>query len=169
MKQDTLSNIPRLRQAGFSIMEGMITLLVVSVGLLGLAGLQNKGIQFNQVGYMRTQAALVANDIADRMRANWQAALNTDYDIAFGEQAATAPNCSTQNCTQDQLAKYDVEQWKNTMKANLPGGDGSINLNAAIPSVTITVYWDELRANVSGTGCDPQNADDLKCFQLVVR
>jgi type IV pilus assembly protein PilV len=61
MKQDTLSNIPRLRQAGFSIMEGMITLLVVSVGLLGLAGLQNKGIQFNQVGYMRTQAALVAN------------------------------------------------------------------------------------------------------------
>ncbi len=58
------------RQYGFSLLEVLIALLVLSIGLLGLAGLQTLGLKFNMQSYQRTQAALLAYDIVDRMRAN---------------------------------------------------------------------------------------------------
>jgi type IV pilus assembly protein PilV len=60
----------KLKSAGFSMLEMLIALLVLSIGLLGVATLQIRGQQFNQVGYLRTQATFLAYDIMDRMRVN---------------------------------------------------------------------------------------------------
>ncbi|HDN27906.1 MAG TPA: type IV pilus modification protein PilV [Thioploca sp.] len=60
----------KLKSAGFSMLEMLIALLVLSIGLLGVATLQIRGQQFNQVGYLRTQATFLASDIMERIRVN---------------------------------------------------------------------------------------------------
>lgn len=59
-----------LKHAGFSLLEMLIALLILSIGLLGVATLQIRGQQFNQVGYLRTQAAFLGYDIMERIRIN---------------------------------------------------------------------------------------------------
>src|SRR5690606_3260878 len=63
-------------QHGFSLIEVLVALLVLSVGLLGLAMLQIEGLKHNTDAYYRTQATVLAYDIIDRMRANSDAAKN---------------------------------------------------------------------------------------------
>jgi type IV pilus assembly protein PilV len=64
------------KSPGFSLLEMLIALLVLSIGLLGVATLQIRGQQFNQVGYLRTQATFLAYDIMERIRINSDDVLN---------------------------------------------------------------------------------------------
>jgi type IV pilus assembly protein PilV len=64
------NNVTIQKSTGFSMLEMLVALLVLSIGLLGVATLQVRGQQFNQVGYLRTQATFLAYDIMDRMRIN---------------------------------------------------------------------------------------------------
>ena len=84
--------------AGFTLIEILITLLILSIGLLGLAGLQTKGLQYDQVAFMRSQAAIMADDIADRMRANVLEAQAGIYDIPHGTKAESKADCSSGPC-----------------------------------------------------------------------
>lgn len=161
---------------GFTLIEALITLLILSIGLLGLAGLQNKGLQFNQVAYQRSQAAMIAYDIVDRMRANTLEAQANGYDVAHGTTLTAGLDCSTAPCTQVNMAAYDLFKWKEQLETNLPAGGGEItsaaaaNVGAPAVDLTITVRWDELRKGLTtpGMNCPPLNDNDLKCFQLVV-
>ena len=65
-------------QSGFTLIEVLITVLVVSIGLLGLAGLQISGLRANMGSEVRSNAAILANNIAERMRANQLGVHNTD-------------------------------------------------------------------------------------------
>jgi len=58
------------RTSGFTLIEVLIAVLVLGIGLLGVAGLQSVALSMNQGSYVRTQATVLARDIADRMRAN---------------------------------------------------------------------------------------------------
>lgn len=128
------------RNAGFSLLEVLIAVIVLSIGLLGLAGLQLSASKNNQEAFYRTQATLLANDIVDRMRANREAALNGDYDIALGADA----NGNT-------LAAQDLAAWKNRLEATLPDGDGSTSLGAG-DTMTIIVQWTERAIAEEDTG-----------------
>lgn len=119
--------------AGFTLIEILVTLFILLVGLLGLAGLQARGLQGNQGAVLRAQATHCAADILDRLRANRSAALHGDYQIGRGE-APTTPTYSG-------VVLQDLVQWKNSLKSSLPAGDGSISLNGNL--VTITVSWTE--------------------------
>jgi type IV pilus modification protein PilV len=77
---------------GFSLFEVLIALVVLSVGLLGLASLQTNTLKFNQGAYLRTQATNLAYDMADRMRANRAAAIANAYDGV--DYATTLPDCN---------------------------------------------------------------------------
>ena len=163
------------RMGGFTLLEVLIALLVLSIGLLGLAALQTTGLRSNQMASMRTTATQLAYDISDRMRANPQAVADTTNDpyvIAHDDAAPTiATNCKTTDCTPAQLATYDLAQWKNALVSaqnGLPGGLGEITQTAGPPLVhTIIVYWDQDRTGVTGRRCPPQDNTDLRCFRLV--
>ena len=112
------------------MIEVMIALLVLAVGLLGLAGLQGMALRENASAGIQTQALYLSNDMLDRMRANRQAALNQDYDIAIGAAPASP--------AYEGMVLGDLTAWKGNL-AELPGGDGAIDVSGS--QVTVVVQW----------------------------
>ena len=156
-------NTKRTQMTGFTLIEVLIALLVLSVGLLGLASLQAKGLKMNYSAYSRTQAVLLANDITDKMRAN-------PTQIAAGKfnnvTAPTAnPDCLNATCNPDELADHDIANWYLALQRDLPNGDGTITRNGTV--FTVTVMWDDERNGATGTGCNPNNDNDMLCFTTV--
>ena len=159
-------------QAGFTLMEVLIALLILSIGLLGLASLQTNGLRSNQMASMRTNATLLANDIADRMRANPTGVDAQSYVIATSDADPVIPvgeTCEGTTCTAAQMATYDLAQWRGAVRA-LPGGTSAIvrTVTGAVVTHTITVFWDEYRKGISGTNCGPDPAVDLRCISLTL-
>ncbi len=129
----------RRRTGGFTLLEVLIAVVILSIGLLGLAGLQATGLKNNHSAYLRTQATTYAYDIIDRMRANRQTALAGNYNIALGAAAPTGTS----------VAEADLANWRSLITANLPAADSSANVNAG--RVTVVVQWDDSRAGGSAT------------------
>ena len=133
------------REQGFSLMEILVTVIVLSIGLLGLAGLQMTGMKDNHSAYLRTQAVVLANDIIDRMRANQDIAKAGNYDIAIGTAAATpvagCTGTAADNCSSSDMATLDVNQWKTKLNELLPSGDGSVarTVSGSDTMVTVTI------------------------------
>lgn len=148
---------------GFTLVEVMVAVFVLAIGLLGLAGLQAKSLQFNYSAYQRSQATILAYDIIDRMRANLGEAQNGTYDIAETASPPSNTNCQSNSATCDAgtMANFDLSQWKcalgtydtNTacttfdIKGYLLEGVGSVVTNAGV--VTVTVKWADDRTKES--------------------
>lgn len=124
-----------LHQRGVGLIEILISLLVLSIGLLGLAAMQTNGLKHNRNAYYRTQATILAYDIVDRMRAN--SGQSGSYAIAYGAASGTA--CSS-SCTPAQIATTDKLQWKANLAGQLPSGDGMIEDNGS-NNFDITIKW----------------------------
>lgn len=122
------------KHSGISLIEVMAALLVLTIGVLGMVGLQSKSLQHNHVAYLRSQAVIIGNDMMDRIRVNRSLAeVGNDYVVNLGELTteqclpAAYPNaCETGTCTPAQIAEYDIRQWKFQMACLLPDSDGSI-------------------------------------------
>lgn len=127
------------RQRGFSLLEVLIAVLVLSIGLLGLAALQLTGLKQNQSALFRSHATFQAYQITDRMRANRENAENGDYNRDIGD---AAPTGST-------VADLDVSDWLSNLNSVLPAGDGAISINGDV--VTVTVQWNDSRAGGGDT------------------
>ena len=152
----------RFAICGFTLLEVMIALVIFSIGLLGLAGLQARGLQSNSAAHYRTVAAILAYDMADRLRSNPTGVSNGAYNaLTVAPGAAPAPNCVTAACTPDEQAAYDYYEWTTQAANQLPSGHGTVT--GAGAQFTIIVMWNEDRtANAN------QNCNELTCYQLVV-
>ena len=162
------TNIQEKHQYGFTLLEVLIALLILSIGLLGLAALQTTALRSNQMASMRTTATTLTYDIIDRMRANPKGVIDGNYVINTATTPSSPPDCRTGACTTAQLATFDLGEWKNAID-RLPKGTGEITQVAGPPPVsTITVRWNESRdPAVTGTTCPPASSTDLKCVRLV--
>lgn len=130
----------RRDETGFSLIEVLVTALVLSIGLLGLAALQATSLRQNQNAHFRSQATLRAYEIMDRMRANKTVATTGGYDRALGA-AKPAQSCAT-TCTASQMAQADLKEWLDALQT-LPGGDGLVSVTAGL--ATVQVRWTEDR------------------------
>ena len=131
-------------QSGMTLVEILVAIVVLSVGLLGLAGLQLKGLQVNQGSTFRWQAAMLAQDMADRIRADRAGATNGNYTqhlLAGSTPSSTSASAQTE--LQDWWARVQM----------LPGANATISAPAGPNNnqVTITVGWLDTRAQ-AGTG-----------------
>jgi len=117
-------------QRGTTMIEALISIVIIAIGLLGYAGLLLQSNKANLTAYQRSQATLLAYDIADAMRANRNNALAGQYNIALGTAAASGTSVPAQ----------DLVRWKNNISRALPSGDGSIQTNGT-GSATITIQW----------------------------
>lgn len=148
-------------QSGFTLIEVLVSLVVMSIGLLGIAKLVLYSAHSNDSAYMRSQATELAYEILDTMRANKAQALAGNYNTAL-TAAPTAPGVlclgTGANCNATQLAAYDVYEWKERLAAPtgaLPSGEGSVTVAGANPATaTIIVSWDDsaAQAAIAATG-----------------
>ncbi len=136
------------RQAvrGFSLVESLVALVVLSVGMLGIAGLYVSSLKAGRSALVRTQAVNLATDIADRIRANraGRGAYDTDE---YGGEPEVQP-CMGADCSAEQLAEDDLARWMTTLRQVMPGNAvGTVTYAeqaGAAPEVyTILISWRE--------------------------
>ena len=128
---------PKSRCRGMTLVEILVALVVLSIGLLGLASMQTASVKFSTSAYQRTQATAIAYDLVDRMRGNRLAALNGDYLVPF---ESPVPACAAFDGT-GTLRDQDIAAWRNAMACRLPQSTGSVTrLN---DEFTITIIWDD--------------------------
>ena len=144
------SATPR-RIRGFTMVEALVALVVLAVGMLGIAGLYVTTLRSGSSAIFRMQAVNLATDMADRIRANRNAGL-------FYNDAPAGNNCfgtGATDCTPEQMAQNDLLLWNTQLAQILPSGTGTVVVaGASAPfSYTITVTWFEQGsdANTAGT------------------
>lgn len=133
--------------AGFSLIEVLVAVLIVSVGVLGVAGLQLISLQNNTSAMFRTQAFQAAYEIIDRARAN----PGQDYSIALADAAPAANDCTAADCTPAQMRDFDLNTWLtdlSTPGTGLPNGDGAYAVAGGV--TTVTVQWQDERNPAAG-------------------
>jgi len=133
----------RRDQRGFTLVEAMVALVVLAVGLLGIAALYVESLSASRSALLRTQAVNLAADMADRIRANRNAGVG--YAAGTADTGTQTAACeTTAGCTTAELAAHDVFRWKTEGAALLPGFQGEIDFTDALPDVyVITVSWTE--------------------------
>jgi type IV pilus assembly protein PilV len=128
-------------QTGFSLIEAMVSLVVVSVGMIGIASLYGQGLGAGRTALFRTQAVNLAADMADRIRVNRQGG------AAYG--GASADNgCDPgggADCTPAEMAAHDLFMWSGQVAQQMPNGVGVVQFAATVPpTYTIQVTWQEV-------------------------
>ena len=151
------------RQQGATLIEILITVLVLSVGLLGLGATQMLSLKNGNNANQTYFANLAAYDIAERMRINPVAVEAGLYEAADVDETRAAQDCSA-SCSSAQLANMDLYEWGQALSANLPGGKGTIELDDE--TATITVSWKGQHTG-SDVGSAEGGAED-KTFIVVV-
>ncbi len=124
------------RSAGFTLIEALVALIVLSVGLLGVAGLQLAGLRYTSSAASRTQASYLVNDMMDRMRANVKSARNGDYNVGYGGVISGTS-----------VAATDVTAWLAEIALVLPAGKGKIVVDSTTNLASVSVQWIDSRGN----------------------
>lgn len=132
------------RHAGFTLIEVMVSIVVLAIGVVGVAGMQLNAYRMNQQSAFATSAVQLAQDIAERIRANSRVATLTDADNPYlfdtGRKIVEpAKTCfANQDCSAADIARRDVYEWANLVAApggnrpgGLPGGRGVVCRDAS--------------------------------------
>jgi type IV pilus assembly protein PilV len=164
------------KASGFTMLEVLITLVVISIGLLGLAGLQIFALKNTQDAGFRVTATLLANDMIDRMKANYEGVIFDHYNRSsaadYTTQVAacvTTPSATATGCTASDFAQNDRFEWAQRVAASLPGGQAVVCVtstpnagtdssapacdNVGTTAYAIKIWWvaDRTQANPGGT------------------
>ncbi|MCP5139355.1 MAG: type IV pilus modification protein PilV [Chromatiales bacterium] len=136
-------------QSGITLIEVLITVVLVSIGLLGLAGLQLTSVQNSNSSGERFVATTLAQDILERMRANRNRAIGPGkvYNLAMGADPGVGG-----------VEGDDLNAWKDALEAALPSGQGAVQVDNSNVA-TITVQW---------TDASDNNPDDSRAMSLVL-
>ena len=146
------SRISASGQRGFTLVEALVSLVVLSIGLLGIAALYLDSLRAGRTAIYRTQAVNLAADLADRVRANRGAGVA--YIAAFADAPTAVATCdTTAGCLPADLAATDLTRWKSAIAQQLPGGEGEVDVTA--PAVAgdpatyvVTIRWVEVGQDI---------------------
>lgn len=162
---------------GFTLIEILIAILVLSIGLLGLAGLQFAALRSTTQTYERTQAAAFAGELVDRMRTNRVAAAEGRFNLDPFQIPASDADCENADCSPERAADFELTQWHERLRSALPGATASIQQTcvAGLPcrlrsTHVVTVFWNENRTAAADASCpdaaDFDPATHLACIRL---
>ena len=144
----------REAQRGATLIEVLVAMVVLAIGLLGLAGLQATSVQSNYSAYYRSQATILAADITDRMRANRNAAISGSYTLS---ELKSAHSSTTSR------ADKDLNEWLARV-SQLPSGKAQITRDTTTGIVTVTITWDDSRGSTKQANGNAQGSDASPSF-----
>jgi type IV pilus assembly protein PilV len=131
-------------QLGATLIEALVSIVIASLGLLALAGINASATRYSKMSQFRATATLLASDITERMRANRSATTATNYAFSttsFVDQASVGsqptPSCeaATDTCTEAQIAAADLWRWRQAVRESLPNGSVFLAADATTPNV----------------------------------
>ena len=121
------------RQTGTSLIEVLVTVVVTTIGLLGMGGVMIVSQRVSQDSYLRTQANIVAQTLIDSMSINRSAVADGDYDGPF-DDVAIGPACETSACSPAERAHFDRARLTSSLKHSLPNASASLSCSRGDPS-----------------------------------
>lgn len=155
------------RQSGFSMVEVLVSILIVALGILGTLGLLMNGLRLSSSSNYRSIAAAQANAMADALRGNPFAIAGVALSSFDAPVPASSPGCFTAaGCVRANFVNNNVWVWQQQLAASLPNGvgricrDNTVNAANAAPACNgfggyvVSVCWNEQRINVSSTNLD---------------
>jgi len=156
------------RHRGATLIEVLVSILIVTLGLLALAGLMASSSRLAKTSEYRAVATALAGDLADRMRANRPGADAGNYNLASTAVLTSAPSsasCATATaCTAAELAGVDMAQWKRSIYNSLPSGTGHVAYVSGSSAVDVWIIWSDPSALTSSDSSDNKliNGTDTK-------
>ena len=165
MKDMKMPMKPRAH-SGFTLVEVLVTVVILAIGLLGLAGLHASSLRSSSNAYLLTQATLLANDMGDRLRANRPGVAAGNYNAL----SVTASTNSTPTCLESggcgssaAVAAADAAEWGDALAAAaLPSAAGTVTCTPVTMACTVTLRWDSDRSGA----LDAQDASNSLVVQL---
>jgi type IV pilus assembly protein PilV len=176
-----IQRLNKSRHNGMTLLEVLVTLVILAFGLLGIAGMLMLSNKANNSSYAKQQAVQSIYNMFDKIRANYQSAINGNYNISnIGSNglptSITPPSalCDTSVCTSAQMAAYDTWYWLNYDVSKLPSGCGSIS--SALSSngsgntiITVTVQWDDSPAQTNLGSSSAVSSTNANLVQLSIQ
>ncbi|MCP4489101.1 MAG: type IV pilus modification protein PilV [Gammaproteobacteria bacterium] len=164
------------RQSGMGLIEALIALLIISIGLLGIAALQITSLQQSSSANWHSQAVWYNYEMTDRINANRsgfvdadgipdQALLAAAYDDIDTNNTYTQ-DCQADTCTPADMVTADGQEW-GTLVSNLPAGRGFVSQDVN-GLITVSVMWDD-GAEASNCSNGEADRDKMTCFTVTMQ
>lgn len=151
-----LANSGHSQQAGTTLIEVMVAILVLSVGMLGIAGLQAATAKYKINTWARSSASTLVSDLSERVRVNPDAAgtsfaangvtatseylLDKTWTAQQSDALTISKNCETASCTSSERATFDLLTWRQLVRASMPQGGAFLSGNRR-DGLTATMMW----------------------------
>jgi len=162
--QLSVRSMSRQACAGLAMLEAIAALLVLTAGAVGVLWWQQQALLRQQQQIYQFSAMGLASDLADRMRIN--ASQSTLYAFGWGESRQATQDCVASPCTGSQLAQWDIAQWQQALRAQLPQGDASVYpLSGQLGWWGISVGWPSNKMTAASASCPTR----MQCWNLWVR
>jgi type IV pilus assembly protein PilV len=154
--------MPVNKQLGFSMLEVLISMLVIMIGVLGIAGMQMLAINNTENARYQSLATILASSMAAEIQANtayWGSPPSSLIQVSNAAATvvpAVAGTCLGSVCTPVQMAYYDLSTWGTALAGRLPSGAGTIQCYSTTPAVcALTLTWSEKNTAISNpTGAE---------------
>jgi type IV pilus assembly protein PilV len=154
-------------QRGATLIEVLVSVVVSSVGLLGIAGLVATTARVNQGAYERTQIALAAQALIDSMHINPQGLAQGGYDGDPANVVSTDVDCGKHACNASQRARYDVARFGGTLAATAPNAKAKLHCRPNVPSIEAGAYDGVCRLEVAWAERAIAQGGDVSAQSLV--
>ncbi|KAF3997699.1 type IV pilus modification protein PilV [Glaciimonas immobilis] len=171
-KSTIKSTVPQCKQCGVGMIEVLIALLISAFGLLGLAGLEVISLKYQTVAHFRSLASQTSADMADRIRANVNAAQDGHYFTQDSYPLNTLPikQCmaTIDPCNAQEIAAADLYHWRNDLQ-KIAGGWGNVTGDVT-NGMILTVYFyepDIAGGGAKGIKCEGAGKLSIRCFKTV--
>jgi len=165
----------QMNQRGFTLLEVIFATAMLAIVMVGFGGSLISGLKATNNAYLRNQATIAANEMADRIRANSIGADARNYTWGPAAAGPGGPNCQAVNCNAQQMAQNDLDQWLlGLTTGDLPSAQGQVAClqpaGAVVPCTLyqVSVMWDEKRSGAIGTNCTGA-LSDLICYRVTFR
>ena len=155
------------RQAGLGIIESLIALVIISIGLLGVAALQLTGLQQSASAHWHSQAVWMSYEMTDRIAANTDPvnpAVFNQYD-GIDTDNSYSMDCESGPCTPAQMVSADAQDWSDLVQT-LPNGRGVITSPGA-NALTISVMWEDNSGVSNCTNGEPVGST-FSCYTVTI-